>query len=531
MIYLHLLKQFIHNKIGLFILINFIFLITLIYYNFDIIKNSIKKVTFKSWILLFAIFSLGLLLRLFLAPHQHILYVDEPWYMKAGKNLHIMGYQGFYFKSIGWPFILSIVFGIFGVSNWVALYTSSILGALTIINIFLLGYFISKDERVGIVSALIFSLIPVHIRWSGSAETNVPSLFFVTLIIFFCFLYFEYKKYSLLWLSLFGIAFLSQFRLENYVFFIIFLMGIFIFSNRISNKISLRFIAPWITSIILSLPNLIGVLDYYLSINWIESDTRGVATGANFSISNLISNSKEWGVFIFNNKYHPYLFTVLFIIGIICFLRKKIKHALFLVVWFILIYVIYFGSWFQTVGGRERLFISFYPITIILASLGMFFISDLISRKCKFKFINKITFPFLTLVLIIMFVPYTITQSKTYRDSPHKLETKIPELAERDLPKDCIIIANWPAVLESTTHLRVIDINDFLKHPQFRQEIFSKSDCVLFYEDIFCLDYGDYCWQEKENWRKLKEMYAVEPYVEYREGSKRYVFYRLLEER
>ncbi|MFH1510051.1 MAG: hypothetical protein ABIF10_00040, partial [Candidatus Woesearchaeota archaeon] len=39
----------------------------------------VKKV---SWLALLLVFLLALVLRLFVFPHQHLMYIDEPWYLE-----------------------------------------------------------------------------------------------------------------------------------------------------------------------------------------------------------------------------------------------------------------------------------------------------------------------------------------------------------------------------------------------------------------------------------------------------------------
>jgi len=524
------LNALFHDKIPLFILINFILFIILIYFNWGHIKKFLLKIDKKSWLILVLIFLTALMLRIFIPPNHHIMYIDEAWYMEAGKDMLLTGNQGSYAKSIGWPFILRIVFGFFGISNWVAIYTSVFLGALTIFNMFFLTFIITQRKDISLISALLFSLFPTHIRWSATAENMVASLFFVTLTIFFCFLYYRNKKASLLWLALISLAFTSQFRPENYIFIVLFLLGCVLYGHQFFKKLNLKFIAPWLVLVILTLPNLIVVLDFKLSTNWIESDTVGKETGSNWSFNNLIHNSSHYGIYIFNSKFQPIIFSFLLITGLIYMLHKQKKEALFLITWFCLIWFVYFFSWFQTLGGMDILsktkyFMGFYPITVIFAAYGILLIKNLLSIKIKIFKIKKMILLMIAVILVISFIPYSIKASTYFRSDAHKLETKIPELAEKDIGDKCIIIANLPTILKSTTHLNVVDIGYFLTYKSFQEDTLNKSDCVLFFEDIYCLDFdfGDY----KEKCQNIKKDYSLEPYISYSEGDKTYTFYKI----
>jgi len=334
MFLLHQLNSVFHDKIPLFILINFVLLIILIYLNWNYLKKFLLKIDKKTWYILILIFIIALSIRIFVPPHHHIMYIDEAWYMEAGKDMLQTGNQGDYPKSIGWPFILGIVFGIFGINNWVALYTSTLFGALTIFAMFFMVFIITKRKDLSLISALLFSLFPAHIMWSASAETNITSLFFILLTIFFCFLYYQNKKNSLLWLSLVSIAFTVQFRPENYLLIPLFIFGCILYDKSFFRKINFRFVLPFLVMLILSFANLVQVLDFQSSSNWIESDTYGGKTGDNWSASNLFQNSLKYGVNIFNNKYQPIIISFLFVLGLFYMFHKQRKESLFLSVWF-----------------------------------------------------------------------------------------------------------------------------------------------------------------------------------------------------
>ena len=579
---IHQLSVVLHDTIPSLILLNFILLIVLICFNWHAIKRFLFKIDKKTWCILALIFFIALLMRILIPAHQHVMYIDEQWYMEAGKNMLQTGSQDNYSKSIAWPFILRIAFGIFGISNWTAIYTSVLLGSLTIFTIFFMTFSITKRKDIGLVSAIFLALSPAHIRWSATAETNIASLFFITLTIFFCFLYYHSlgsnkERYFLLWLSLVSLAFTAQFRPENYVFIILFLLGCIIYKRKfilrnishtqkcqysnlkvgdfdISGRtpprripphlcwggvhIDIRFILPWLILIFLSFANLVQVMDYQTSTNWIESDSAGEQTGTNWSFGNLLYNSAHYGIYIFNSEYQPALFSVLLLLGIFYACHKQKKILLFLLSWLSLLWFIYFFSWFQTLGGnsavlaKTRFFMSFYPVTAILAGYGILLIRDLVSSgtniislRINKPIIAKSIMPFAVILLAIMLIPYSLNAASWYNNPSHKLETRIPELAEKDIPPDCLIIANQPAILKSTTDLNVVDIDKFLADSEYQKEIFNKSQCILFFEDYCCLEWNTYGSREKCD--KIKDTFLLKPYISYNEGGQNYTFYEI----
>lgn len=528
---LRLLSSIFHTTIPHLILINFILLIILIYLNRSYIREFLSKIDKNTWLILVLIFLTALIIRVFVPPHQHIMYIDEAWYMEAGKDMLQTGYQGDYPKSIGWPFILTIFFRIFGISNWTALYTSTILGALTVFNIFFLAFIITNNKPISLASSLIFSLFASHIRWSASAETNIASLFFILLTMFFCFLYYKNKRTSLLWLALVSLAFTNQFRPENYTFPFLFLFGCILFNKKFLKNVNIRFILPWLVLLILSFADLVQILNFYTSTNWIEQHTNEATTGKNFGLDNFIYNSAMYGQYFINNKFQPLLFTIFLVAGLFYMFYKQRQEALFLLGWFCCILFVYSFS-FPFIGGstdvsaKTRYFMSFYPITTIFACYGFLLTRDIVPSNVRGIQIKKYVFPLLTVIVATLFIPYSSQANSMFSSSAFKLETKVPELAEKDIPDKCVILANWPTVLKSTTNLKVIDVEVFLHQASLREEIFNSTGCILFFEDVYCLfGLGDF--EAQNRCKKIKKDYSLKPYKVYTEKNNKFIFYKL----
>lgn len=513
---LQALNIFLHNSIPLLILLNFLLLIILTYINWPDFRKLLQRVDAKVWIALLLLFVISLVIRSFIPPHQHILYFDEAWYMEAAKDMIQTGSQGDYPKSIGWPFILRIAFSIFGISNWVAIYTSILIGSLTVFTVFLVTYAITKQSELSLISSILFSLFPAHIRWSASAETNVASIFFITLTLFFMYMYFDKKKFSMLWLCFASIAFTAQIRPENYSLIALFALGVFMYERNIKAKELLKFATPLAVLLLLSVPNLVQVLDNQLSTNWIESDTSGEQTGSNWSLDNLIGNSMKYGRNLFNSRFQPLAIPILALVGLFCMIKKNFKESLLLLAWFLILWIVYFTSWFQTLGGNDRFYMSFYFIIAICASYGLSLFSRLMPKK---RWIKRILTLIATAVIILLFVPYVRGVFLYHSDDAHLLETMIPELAEKDLPAECMIIANWPTVLKSTTSLNVVDIDLF-------DSMQEKPDCILFFEDMLCIDIKMY----KAKCDEIKEKYELDVFKTYSAGNRRFVFHKLSEQ-
>ena len=521
------LANYFYSEVPRSILANFILLLIFIYLCRKPLGQFFKNISRNTWLWISLIFVFGLLVRLFISSHSFLTIFDEAEYMETATNLSSNFQQGVYVypRSIGWPFILAVVFKLFGPSYNAAFYTSSALGALTVFNIFLLALALSKKENVAIWSAFLFSVLPLHIKWSGSAETNVPSLFFITLGLFFCALYFrnpdpKQAQGWLSWLVLIGLSFASQFRPENYALFGVFLIGLLIFAPSPLRKFKLDLVWPLFLALIVTLPNLFVVLNFQISADWIFRDSSGVLSGSNWSLENLINNSLNYGKYFFTT-YHSFIFSILYFGGAVYLFLKKRKIFFFLMGWFLLFYFIYFSSWLQTLGAKSRIFLTFYPILAISAA---FFI-DFISQWFKFKKL-KIIWAINLIIIFLTITPYyienLINKDREGLAIMGKAELAILELAKNKVPSDCTVVANLPVIFV-TTGLKAVDF----KH---LEDYSYNSRCLLFFDDFTCYQRQSGWPEHHENCEKIKKYYYITPFLTHSERDFPYIlgFYRIL---
>jgi 4-amino-4-deoxy-L-arabinose transferase-like glycosyltransferase len=517
---INLVNNYFRGAIPLFITANFILLIILICLNRKELWEFFKKIRKRTWLILILIILLASFFRIFVTSHQTIMFGDEGWYMETAKNI-LEGNYGYFvqgiYKSIGWPFIIAVGFFLFGVDNLVAHYASSVLGILTVFNVFCLALVLFKKEGIALWSAFLFSLVPVHIAWSGSAETNVASLFFITLALFFSFLYFERKNNHLLWLSLVTLAFACQVRIENYFLLLLFLVGLLIFKIKIFRKTDLKTTLSSLLLIalviILITPNLANTLHHHLSANWNELTSKNQQYAPNWGISNLVYNSTHQASHFFDSRYHPPIFSVFLIIGFIWALIKKRKASIFLSSWFLLLFLIYFGCW-PNLGPKSRFFMGFYPITTIFAGYGLYSVTNSFSLTKIKKFLILVLIP----IIILSFFFYIKKEiGNTISDFQGKMQTAITHLAAKKIPQNCIIIANEPGMLTGVIDSEIINLKFFLIDENSKQEIFQKTDCLLFFEDYTCDSNMQFISGWQENCQKIKKEYKLTPFLIYSE--------------
>lgn len=457
----------------------FLLLITALIASFNDIKKIIGKISLRTKVIITVITIIGFLLRFFIPAKQHIILYDEMWYLEAASHIVQFGEFGVYAKSMGWPFLLSILFRITEANNLTAILFTIIIGSLSIILMFLLTYAITKNQLLGIVSAIIFAISPVHIRWSSTTETNIASLFFIMLAMFLFFIYYRSFKTSLLLCSGAAIAVAATFRPENYILFPLFLIGAVIFRKKeklfpLLGKVAI----PLFIAFAITIPNLIQVLDFQTGVDWLEVDSAGKLEGKNWSLNNLVENISFLPK-IFSKMI--ILIPLFFFIGILPMIKHKKRELVFMSFWFLLLAGVYFTSWFQTLTGKERFYMSFYPILFFIAAIGI--IASIRKVRKIFPKDHSTTVFILMLVGILILIIPSAQFAKDYSsESDRELATIVPDMAERDIDNSCIIVANWPTLIRATTDFQTVETSYFLNNT----DSFENISCLLFYSDITC---------------------------------------------
>src|SRR3989344_4181659 len=136
-------------------------LVELFFLKKKIITGLFKKIKKKTWIYLLIIFLSGFAIRMFIFPHFHLMYIDEPWNLEIAKNIayknepvvcrysHPDSEDCFLTqKPPAWPFLVSLLYRIFWPGSAAAFNLNVIIGSLSIILIFAFTYLVFNNEKV-----------------------------------------------------------------------------------------------------------------------------------------------------------------------------------------------------------------------------------------------------------------------------------------------------------------------------------------------------------------------------------------------
>jgi len=531
------LQEYLIQIEPVFLGINFILIIISLLFGFKEIRKVLKDVKNISWIILIIIFAIGFILRMFVAPQTHRVFFDEDIYLDIGKEILTEGkgclcnygdskecYNCILMKwPNGYPFTVAVAFMFFGISESVAFNLEVLLGSISVLLVFGIGYLLSKKEEIGLFSALLFALIPVHIMWSGTTASE-PIFIFYTLLSMFGFLV-SFKEFNLK-TSLFAmssLAFALQVRAEGPFLFLIAVAMILLLDEKLKMKInSYKFLIPLIILLSLIMPTLLHVRHSSETDPWGSS---GKVFGWEFAKENIPINAWFWftGYPAIEN---PIFFTIFAIVGLIYLLKKNLKVAITLGVWFLVIFFLYAFFYAGSVkyGTDVRYAISGYPAFVIFSAYGFYLVQELVSKKFKHPWVIFLILSIIIFASFLYYVPSISTpaeeimeanQARTYHDF-------VVEEAEK-LDDNCYILTHTPSIflIMNKGSLQTW----YGSNIKVMREIFNRTDCVIFDDNFWCnLDpyKTSVCKHMFDNY-ELTEISSVKS----KDGSHTYTLYRL----
>lgn len=478
----------------------------------------------KTWIILGIIIIIAFGLRTTIPPKQNIMFIDEPLYLDAAKNILETGNQGTYQKSIGWPIFLSVLFAIFGISVKTAIWSNIIIGSLTSGALFLFVYSLSKNNNIALFSAIIISFAPDHIRWSSSAETNIFGLFIMILALTIAIIQQHKKDINLLPITISVICLASIIRFEYYLMLLIPVI-IYLQSETFKNLKS-KYKSLLLSLIVgfLSVPNFIMFWYFqkqYLLVNSPQKE----------SISHyFIQGIMELITKIFVSENIPFFLFLASIGGLLIIYKQNKINLLIPAIYFVsLIFVYGYSNYFKLGGGsyfplKSRFIFMFYPITIIFMSITLNKLSNFIKQKTTKKYKNLIL-PIILLSLIILLTPNSLEARNMLSGPNGYLKTYVPELAKKEIPAECIVVAPEPITL--TMFNRPV-----LGIPEFKEQYQNKStgnDCVLFYNGYFCTSDIVKHTQYRSQCDIFKKEHNLEIFKVYYKDDEKFTFYKIIE--
>ncbi len=416
-----------------------------------------------------------------------------------------------YHDPAGWPVFIAIAFAIFGIGIGTAYALQVLVGALSVFGVFLLAGSITENRQAGIISALVFSLVPEVLIWSRT-EASIDTPFMMLSVFSFLFFVVFMKQSNKRTFALFAFctALAVYSRLEAALLIPIFLLSYIVFGEgRPMTVIGTRLRNVWnavnydagFLLIALLVVAVLFTQVYYISIE--ASAPSYGQTGNNlFSFKNLMSNGKTNILYLmgyFNSSsYYPAVFpvgvTILAITGaILLAVDRKEKGRLgvliMLLAW-ILSYFLFYGFFYAggaTFGVDSRFMLEITPGLAILAGIGITKagkIAEMLTRNkrvgtavCAAIIAVLVVFPFVELLPITTMPTGSMPQQPVPLGAVSFIQSNYMKV-----PSDCLVFSFTPDVW--------YELNRSAAQISYLGDL-NQSSRARF--SCFVLDYGYWC--------------------------------------
>ncbi|HIH39391.1 TPA: hypothetical protein HA219_01550 [Candidatus Woesearchaeota archaeon] len=346
----------------------------------------------------FVIIAVFFLAKLFFLSRYHSVIWDEAIYIGIGKYLWSAGQAGLF--DIQRPLLLPLIIGLFWRLGLNPIIAGEILGIIFSSGLIFAGYLVGRrlvNEKVGLIASMITATLPAIVLYSSYILTDIPSVLFSLLAI--------YSLISRKWSQagvFFGLSFLLRFP---HLLTAIAATAILLFACVMKrDKIVLKNVLTMIVFFGLTIaPWLVFNAFYFGGI----SSAIAPLQKANVNINDVaVHNAQEPSFYAASTLKQSVLFV--FLLPFIFFYiknrwYKELKfNVLLLAALSHLIYLSFF------IFNDERYAISFIPFLTVLASVGIYKITDV-----KDKIFKKI----ITIIIIALVV--ALTARTAYHDQDY----------------------------------------------------------------------------------------------------------------
>lgn len=336
---------------------------------------------------------LALVLATAVAPRTSRIYYDEQIYQGIAQNLAdlrlaqmcndgnveygmLQCRAGEYNKEpYGYPYLLSIVYRVFG-TRWASAYAvNALLPPLLVWVVFLLSASLvlapaANGAPAAGIAALIAALVPEYLRWSHTAAAEPATALISAFAVLAATAFVRAPAgRTLIWMVV-ATAFAVQFRPESILLITIVFMVIALYAPG-----ELLRVRTWwgaLAGLILVTPHL-GHLFAMRHEPWGASGSR---MSADFFVSNLQSN----GWFYLGDARFPVLYTALALVAITA--RRETRATTVAVMYFLLFWgvFLFFYAGSYNYGADDRFSLMVVVPVAILGGLGAWRICDLLGR-------------------------------------------------------------------------------------------------------------------------------------------------------
>ena len=528
--------------------INFYLILIGFIINIKIFREVAKTITRKTWIIVFLITLGGIVLTAVVAPRTHRVFHDEDIYLNQGQNIAFLEKAGMcseggnlfgeYFcgrleynkEPNGWPFLLSILYRLFGVSHTAAFLLNNVFWGLSGFIVFWIGYLLFRNINAGLFASLIFVLAPEGIRWSNTTAAEPSTALLGGLAVFAVLLFIRYPGNKTLFQASVILPFACQFRPESILLTIPACLALLLlvpqgFARR-------RFYGFIFIVLFLLLP-------HFIHLFTVKGQAWGASDGVKFGLHYLKDNVSVNSLFYFRNVRFPLLFSLFFLMGIVCPGSNKpnnglprgklsvflfIKEKTILIGWFMAFWGIflffYAGSYNYGTDVRFSL-MSYFPLAI-LAGYGMASICGWFENWFDITWLDK-GLVALVIVSFLPFMPYirAETQEAWGARVGHQFAKEIVDI----LPAHSLVLTHNPNMF-LVWGKDAAQTATALYGKEYMDSLFNRYRGGVYFHYNYWCNIDDL--EQKAFCQTVLDLYPVNEIKSYQELNYKFGLYRML---
>ncbi|MEO5331910.1 MAG: hypothetical protein H7839_07780 [Magnetococcus sp. YQC-5] len=524
-------KEWLTQWTGTFFAVTATLILVIVVVQMESLVNRVKAMPRElKWILPGILLGSALYVAV-MAPQVHRIYYDESIYLSIGQNLthlnraqtcHSGGEEYGLFRCEQWeynkqpngfPFLASVVFRIFGTSEYAVFYLNNLLLGVAGLSVLFLAYLISGGWRAGLFSALLVILIPQNLHWYNTTAAEPSSAVTAALVVLTAFAYLRNKNAATLTLLTLLFAFAIQFRPESL------LLGPLVL--LIVGRPALVFRKAFAANILL-----FGVLTLplWLHMELFRNHPWG-STGVPFSRDYFLANLNVNGWHFLTNREFPLLITILAFCGLAWpgprWMERGVLGIWFLLFWGVFLFF-YAGSYHYGADVRYAI-VCYLPLTV-LGGLGAERIIHLLMQTTSFRHTTLVGI--LTLLLVVSHMAFLPrVRAMTDEAWAARADYQYAQKMVAKVPPESLILTHNPNMFQlwgyHAAQMSVIQSNPH----HLNQGLFPR------YQGGIYLHYNFWCNVQdpvQNSFCKMAlEQYDHEIISEYREKDYRYTLYRL----
>ena len=496
------------------------------------ILGVFKEFMKKKGVFLLVLLLLAYSIVSFVVPRTHRIFYDEDIYANMGQNIahnnrtgycnygtfeygefksHWIGYNK---EPSGWPFLLSVIFQLFGTNEIYAFILNNILFITGLLLVFFITWYLTGNYFTSYLSALVFALIPHNLIWANTAAAELSASVFagVTALSLIVFLRTGSSRHLFLLVVL--IPFACQMRPESILIFFWAIIAILVFSPKTltSNRV-------WTFALLITLLLLPHLLHTY-AVSGHSWGAKGIKFSHDFFWNNLRTN----GLYYLNNEEFPVLHTLLLFIGLL-FAQYTLRWKLLIFSWLLSFWGIflffYAGSYRYGADVRFSL-LSFIPLAI-LAGMGGGFISDLLKRAGSK--IQEAGSCLVILVLVYSFIQFLPLVRQVGQEAwGARYDHKYAKIFMQEIPARSIVLTHNPTMF-LLWNRNAIQTYAGINNPRLIENLIKKYDGHVYFH------YNYWCNTKTERNRRLcqaiEEKYRLKEIAKANERDYKYALYKM----